>query len=111
MTPVRPSVSSFAVGCQGRTRRAGAAIGAVTISPMLGDVMLASAGALLLYMVALWALSLPLKDVSIVDPGWGLGFVIVAWLSFAIGNGCTGRRALLAAVITLWGLRLTAHLT
>ena len=32
---------------------------------MLGDVMLASAGALLVYVLALWLLSLPLRDVSI----------------------------------------------
>src|SRR2546421_12812921 len=77
---------------------------------MLGDIMLASAGALLIYVLALWALSLPLRDVSIVDPGWGIGFVLVAWLAFAIGNGCTGRRALFAALVSLWGLRLASHL-
>ncbi len=77
---------------------------------MLGDVMLASAGALLIYMLALWALSLPLHDVSIVDPGWGLGFVIVAWLVFAVGDGCRGRRWLLAVMVSLWGLRLAGYL-
>jgi steroid 5-alpha reductase family enzyme len=39
---------------------------------------------------------LTLRDVSIVDPGWGLGFVIVAWIAFGIGEGCYGRRLLLA---------------
>lgn len=39
---------------------------------MLGAVMLWSAGALLVYVLLLWILSLPLHDVSIVDPGWGL---------------------------------------
>jgi steroid 5-alpha reductase family enzyme len=77
---------------------------------MLGDVMLASAGALLAYVLALWALSLPLRDVSIVDPGWGIGFVIVAWLAFAIGDGCGGRRILMAVLVSVWGLRLSGYL-
>ncbi len=78
---------------------------------MLTDVLLASAGALLVYMLAVWVLSLPLHDVSIVDPAWGLGFVIVAWVAFAVGTGCRGRRILLVVVVSLWGLRLAAHLT
>ena len=44
-------------------------------------MLLVSAGALLVYVLALWTLSLPLRDVSIVDPGWGVGYVIVAWLA------------------------------
>jgi steroid 5-alpha reductase family enzyme len=34
-------------------------------------------------MVALWAISLPLRDVSIVDPAWGPGFALVAWIALA----------------------------
>jgi steroid 5-alpha reductase family enzyme len=77
---------------------------------MLSDVLLASAGALLAYVLALWLLGLLLRDVSIVDPGWGLGYVIVAWLAFAIGDGCRGRRLLLAALLSVWGLRLAGYL-
>lgn len=77
---------------------------------MLGTVLLVSAGALGLYMLALWALSLPLRDVSIVDPGWGLGFVIVAWIAFGVGEGCHGRRLLLAVLVSVWGLRLAGYL-
>ena len=77
---------------------------------MLGEVLIASAGALLAYVLALWLLSMALRDVSIVDPAWPVGFVIVAWLSFAIGDGCRGRRLLLAVLTSLWGLRLGAYL-
>jgi steroid 5-alpha reductase family enzyme len=77
---------------------------------VLSDVLLTSAGALLAYVLALWLLSIPLRDVSIVDPGWGAGFVIVAWLAFAIGNGCHGRRLLLAVLVSAWGLRLAGYL-
>ncbi len=77
---------------------------------MLGSVLIWSAGALLAYVVALWLLSLPLHDVSIVDPGWGLGFVIVAWIAFVVGDGCLGRRLLLAVLVSVWGVRLCLYL-
>ena len=66
---------------------------------------------MLAYVVAVWLLSLPLHDVSIVDAAWGGGFVIVGWIAFAAGDGCRGRRLLLAARVTVWGLRLAAYLT
>jgi steroid 5-alpha reductase family enzyme len=78
---------------------------------MRGTVMVVSAGALLAYVVAVWLLSLPLHDVSIIDAAWGGGFVIVGWIAFAVGDGCRGRRLLLALVVTVWGLRLAAYLT
>ena len=54
-------------------------------------------------------MSLPLRDASIADPGWGLGFVLVAWLAFALGEGCRGRRLLMAVLVSVWGVRLTAY--
>jgi steroid 5-alpha reductase family enzyme len=77
---------------------------------MLGHVLIVSALALLVYVVALWAVSLPLRDVSIVDPGWGLGFVIVAWIAAGVGDGCPARRWLTAALVSVWGLRLCGYL-
>ena len=71
---------------------------------------LASAGALGMSVVALWALSLRLKDASIADSFWGLGFVIVAALGFWLGGGELGRRALVFALVAAWGLRLSGYL-
>jgi steroid 5-alpha reductase family enzyme len=69
-----------------------------------------SAGALLALVLAAWALSVRLRDVSIVDVVWGLGFVCVAWVAFATGDGDSGRRALLAMLVTVWGLRLAGYI-
>jgi steroid 5-alpha reductase family enzyme len=77
---------------------------------MLGHVLIVCALALLVYVVGLWLLSLPLHDVSIVDPGWGFGFVIVAWIAAAVGDGCPARRWLLAGLVSVWGLRLAGYL-
>jgi len=76
----------------------------------LGALLAVEAALLLVLLTALWAISLPLRDSSIVDVFWGSGFVAVAWLGFALADGSADRRLLLAALVTVWGLRLTAHL-
>ncbi len=90
--------------------RARAARRVVFNGAVLADVMLVSAAALGAYMLALWALSVPLRDVSIVDPAWPLGFVVVSWIAFAVGDGERGRRLLLALLVSLWGVRLGGYL-
>jgi len=72
--------------------------------------MLASAAAIAALMLAVWLLSLVLRDASIVDITWGLGFVLVAWVSFATGDGSDARRTLVVVLTTLWGVRLAAYL-
>src|SRR3954469_3998164 len=71
--------------------------------------MLVSAGSLLALMLLAWLLSLALHDVSIVDVVWGLGFVVVAWIGVALGSDCF-RRLLVAALVSVWGLRLAAYI-
>ncbi len=58
----------------------------------------------------LWLLSLLLRDASIVDIFWGLGFVLVAWVSSATNDVTTTREVLVRSLVTLWGLRLAAHI-
>ncbi len=74
------------------------------------DVLASSALVLLVLMVVVWLISLPLRDASIVDIFWGMGFVVVAWVSWAIGDGETNRSDLLVAMVSIWGVRLTFHL-
>ncbi len=58
----------------------------------------------------LWLVSLALKDVSIVDIFWGLGFVIVAWFCYFKTDGFAQRKILITALVTIWGLRLAGYL-
>jgi len=61
-------------------------------------------------MFCLWIMSMIKKDASIVDPCWGLGFVVIAWAT-VWQIGWTGTRAgVLVALVTLWGLRLSVYL-
>jgi steroid 5-alpha reductase family enzyme len=78
---------------------------------MTGTTMLASAGGALILVLAVWLASLRLRDASIIDSFWGLGFVVIAWVCVAIGHGDHDRRLLLAVLVTIWGLRLAIHIT
>ena len=72
--------------------------------------MTTAALAIACLMIGTWLVSLALKNASIVDITWGLGFVLVAWAVFARVDGNAGRQALLVTMTTLWGLRLAIHL-
>lgn len=61
-------------------------------------------------MVATWIVSLVLKNASIVDITWGLGFVVVAWTGRIATHGNDGRQWLLTVLTTVWGLRLAGYL-
>ena len=62
-------------------------------------------------MTILWLVSLALKNSSIVDIFWGAGFVLSAWVFFALTpNGFPLRKALIAVLTTIWGLRLSLHI-
>lgn len=75
----------------------------------MADVFLLNACAIAGLMLAVWLISVPLKDVSIVDIAWGLGFVLVAWVSYFAG-AMPETGPLLPLLTTVWGLRLSGYL-
>lgn len=75
-----------------------------------GEAMLAAALAVAILMMGVWLLSVLLKDASIVDIVWGLGFVIVAWTVRMQADTNTTRQWLLVLLVTIWGLRLAGYL-
>lgn len=58
----------------------------------------------------LWALSVPLKNASIIDMVWGLLFVAITWVLLPLAQPLTVRTYLLTLLVTFWGVRLSAHL-
>jgi steroid 5-alpha reductase family enzyme len=72
--------------------------------------MLASAAGVLALVIAVWLASLQRRDASIIDIFWGVGFIVIAWVCFAVGHGERDRRLLLALLVTLWGTRLAVHI-
>jgi steroid 5-alpha reductase family enzyme len=69
-----------------------------------------SALAVAVVMVATWLVSLPLRNASIIDPVWPIGFVVVGWVAGLTGRGDALRVSVLIAAVTVWGLRLGFHL-
>ena len=61
-------------------------------------------------MLCVWAISLILRDVSIVDLVWGAGFVFIAWVSFLLTGAPTAQKWIIVGLTSLWGIRLTGYL-
>lgn len=82
----------------------------------MNEVLVNGAAAIAVFMLSFWLASIPLRNVSIVDIGWGLGFVLVSWtgwLSIHWDSPQDGRHLthlLLPGLVTVWGLRLSIHL-
>lgn len=64
----------------------------------------------LLMVSVLWAISVPLKDASIIDMFWGPLFVAMAWVLLAVSDELLLKPYLITLLVTLWGLRLGFHL-
>lgn len=63
-----------------------------------------------IFMTLLWLVSVFLKNASIVDPFWGLGFVIAGVFYFYNTDGLEIRKLIVLALLTIWGLRLSIYL-
>lgn len=61
-------------------------------------------------MFALWLFSVAIRDASIVDVFWGLGFVLIAAIANDPG-GYEPRQAIVGLLVSLWGIRLAVHLS
>ncbi len=61
-------------------------------------------------MSLVWIFSVPLRDASLVDRVWGLGFVVVAFVWWVLA-GTPETAWVMLVPVTLWGLRLSAHIT
>jgi steroid 5-alpha reductase family enzyme len=75
------------------------------------QVFLLGGLAILGMMVALWLISLALRNSSIVDIFWGLGFVLSNWLYvFLTPDGQSLRKLIVSLLVTAWGLRLSLYI-
>ncbi len=75
------------------------------------EVWLSTLVPILACMAALWILSLLLKNTAIVDIFWGLGFVLIFWLTYARSPlSQQPKTILLGLMVTIWGFRLAIHI-
>ncbi len=64
-----------------------------------------------LFMSAMYLLSLWKKDMSIADCGWGLGFVLVAVITFFLNGEDRFHQKIVTYLVFIWGLRLSFYIT
>jgi steroid 5-alpha reductase family enzyme len=76
----------------------------------LTALLLVNLAATLVLMLTVWVTSLCMRDASIVDVFWGLGFVLIAWLSVVLSPHAAPRAWLVTGLTTVWGLRLAGYL-
>jgi steroid 5-alpha reductase family enzyme len=74
------------------------------------EVMLYSAVAIFAYMVLVFVWATLIKDNSIVDIGWGMGFLVVTGTGLVLLPAITPFHAVLATIVAIWGLRLSGYI-
>lgn len=66
--------------------------------------------ALFVYMNVWFVVSLLKKRNDVADIAWGLGFVLIAWLSLLLSPEVSIRGLLVGVLVTIWGSRLAWHI-
>ncbi len=74
-------------------------------------IIILNLGLVTAMMVIGWLISVKVHNVTHVDSLWGMGFVLIAWLAYTLGLEKTPRGVLLVFLTTLWGVRLSLHLS
>jgi len=65
---------------------------------------------LFVYMTLWFVVSLLKKRNDVADVAWGLGFVLMAWVSFFLSSDSGVRGILVGVLVSIWGLRLAWHI-
>jgi steroid 5-alpha reductase family enzyme len=73
-------------------------------------ILVVNAVAVSVCFLALWLISIGLKDASFVDSWWAIGMVVVAWTTYLLTGGHGPHATALLALCTIWGLRLGVYL-
>ncbi|MEM6997649.1 MAG: DUF1295 domain-containing protein [Patescibacteria group bacterium] len=64
----------------------------------------------LLSVTATYFISLKIRDASIIDIAWGLGFVLIALSLYLTVDPPSATQTLLMIFVSIWGARLTIHI-
>lgn len=75
----------------------------------MSDILTWNAVVVAVLMLSTWLLSIAVRNASIVDIVWGLGFILIGWTTWL--NAPSGNRSLILPILTtIWGLRLSLYL-
>jgi len=73
-------------------------------------ILIISAASIFLYFSIFFIVGTIINNNSIVDIGWGIGFVLIAWVILFIDTKIILTQWLITMMVTLWGLRLFYHI-
>lgn len=62
---------------------------------------------ILVYMCLWYVISLMLRRADVVDVAWGLGIILLSWVSFGMSSVDGSVQITLNILVTIWGLRLS----
>lgn len=62
------------------------------------------------YMTLWFVVSLARRRNDVADIAWGLGFVLIAWVSLSLAGAYDTRQIAVTLLVTMWGLRLAWHI-
>jgi len=74
------------------------------------DHLLWAAMVVFIYMTSIFLLALILKDNSIVDIFWGLGFILISLFSLMQSDSVNLKKIIVTCLILVWGFRLSIHI-
>ena len=63
-----------------------------------------------IYFLLFFLVGTAIRNNSIVDMGWGIGFVLVAWFVFIRSEAVYLPQMIITLLVSLWGLRLFYHI-
>ncbi|GAB4315090.1 MAG: DUF1295 domain-containing protein [Phototrophicales bacterium] len=76
------------------------------------EIYIIGLGAIVLFMTAVWLISVWITNASIVDMVWGITYIIAAIVYFMLTeNGYDTRKWLILILTVIWGGRLSLHIT
>ena len=77
---------------------------------VMSSIILETMLVIFIYFLCFFIVGTLIKNNSIVDIGWGLGFVIVAWFTTLRTANFYLPNIIVTVLITIWGLRLFYHI-
>lgn len=76
----------------------------------MSEILLQAAIVIFIYFFAFFLVAQFIRNNSIVDMGWGAGFVVVAFVTLISQGAYVERNLLVTLLITIWGGRLTYYI-
>jgi steroid 5-alpha reductase family enzyme len=81
-----------------------------TVWQDIGIVLAANLGVTMGAVLLLWLVSIPLRDVSIIDMAFAMILLAVTVVTWTMTDGAQPRKNLILLLVALWAIRITAHL-